>query len=254
MAGNIPLVGFSDLLNVLVSGNRIIIRSSSKDSQLIAVIGSILKEINPRFGDLIEIVTELPDKIDAVIATGSDNTTRYFEYRYGNKPHIFRKNRTSISILEPDITDSEIELLGEDIFAYFGMGCRNVSKVFIHNDFDINRLKANWQGWSHNGSHQAWKSNYIYNRALLQVDNQPFTDGEFFLLRESSNILSPITVVNFERYTHSSTIESSITLNSDKIQCVTGRSHIPFGRAQHPGLSDYADNVDTLKFLLSLNI
>jgi hypothetical protein len=113
---------------------------------------------------------------------------------------------------------------------------------------------ANWQGWSHIGSHQPWKNNYIYNRALLQVDNQPFIDGDFFLLKESSNILSPITVVNFERYTHNSAIESSITLNSDKIQCVTGRSHIPFGRAQHPGLSDYADNVDTLKFLLSLNI
>lgn len=252
MAGNIPLVGFHDFLSVLVSGNRVLVKTSSKDPELIREISGILTGLNNGFSNLISFTDGYLKDYDAVIATGSDNSSRYFEYYFGSRPHIFRKNRTSISIITPGTTEDEIRLAAVDVFSYFGLGCRSVSKLFIPEDFDITTLKSLWS--SHSGiiNHSGWRNNYNYNRAVSKVNNEYVTDGGFFLLRESHSLFSPLSVINYEKYSSNLMVENSIAASGDNIQCIAGAGYIPFGRTQQPELWDYADNIDTLEFLLSV--
>lgn len=252
MAGNVPLVGFHDLMAVLVTGNRALVKTSSKDPELIREISGILTGLNTGFSDLIGFTDGYLKDYDAVIATGSDNSARYFEYNFGSNHHLFRKNRTSISIVDSGITPEEISSLGRDIFSYFGLGCRNISKIFIPRDFDLSRLIPVWQGYSHLNDHPSWKNNYIYNRAIFMVNGEQFTDGGFFLLKEDKKLVSPPSVVYYQHYDRAVDIEKIVSLHSGKIQCITGKGYIAFGDAQQPDPWDYADNVDTIKFLLSL--
>lgn len=251
MAGNIPLAGFHDFLSVLMSGHAIMMKLSSKDPVLLTFISRVLIEIEPRFESLITIASQLKN-FDAVIATGSDNSARYFQYYFGKYPHIIRKNRTACAILTGSETPDELQLLGRDVFTYFGLGCRNVSKIFMPADFDPVRLIKAWETYAGIIDHHKYHNNYDYQKSILLVNKIPFYDSGFVILHENEKLVSPISVVYLERYKSPEDLISRLEGISDKIQCIVGKSEsaqIPFGQAQKPELWDYADRVDTMKFL-----
>lgn len=253
MAGNIPLVGFHDFISVLITGNRIIAKPSSKDEDLIAFTGKLLSEINPGFANMMEFRTGLLSGFDAVIATGSNNSSRYFEYYFGRYPHIIRKNRNSLAVIEGTENEQELRDLGKDIFSYFGLGCRNVSKIFIPSGFDIFSLKNFWAEYSCVMEHNKYANNYDYHKAIYMVNRELFTDYDFLLLRKSSELASPVAVLNYENYNSLEKLDAGISSEKERIQCVTGHRYTPFGMSQAPKLWDYADGIDTVEFLLKKN-
>jgi hypothetical protein len=250
MAGNIPLVGFHDFLSVLISGNNLIAKVSSKDNELIRYLSNTLCSINPKFRNRIEFAEGILKDFDAVIATGSDNSSRYFDYYFGKYPNIIRKNRNSIAIIEGDETDEELESLGTDIFSYFGLGCRNVSKVYFPKDYDLLTLTRHWRKFNGIIKHEKYSNNYDFNKAVYIVNKEPFHDSGCLLLKEDRRISSPISVLYYEYYESQDAVKQQIELISEKIQCVVGKQGIPFGKAQTPHLWDYADGIDTIEFLL----
>jgi hypothetical protein len=254
MAGNIPAVGFHDFLSVLVSGNRIIAKTSSKDSELIIHLSDILCSINSNFSGYINFSNDSLSGFDAVIATGSDNSSRYFEYYFGKYPHIIRKNRNSIAVIEGDETTVEIQNLGIDIFSYFGLGCRNVSKVILPDGYDLRDMIINWGGYSDIINHSKYANNYDYNMAIYLVNKEKFLDTGFLLLKESQNLSSPVSVLYYEFYNSEDNLKALLKVLQEKIQCISGRNYIPFGKSQLPKLWDYADNLDTIDFLLKINL
>jgi hypothetical protein len=245
MAGNIPLVGFHDLLCVLISGHRLAAKLSSQDSVLMRYVVEQLVKIEPRFREQMSFVERMNDA-GAVIATGSDNTARYFEYYFRNIPHIIRKNRSSCAVLSGDETDEQLIALGKDVFSYFGLGCRNVSKLFVPEGYHFTRLLSLWQRYEDVFNHHKYVNNYDYNKSILLVNRTPHLDNGFVLLTEGEALVSPISVV-YSEYGRPDP-------NSEKIQCIvgSGNSYVPFGKTQEPELTDYADRVDTLKFLTAL--
>jgi len=250
MAGNIPLVGFHDFLSVLITGNNLIAKTSSKDSELLLVITSILCKINPQFKERIEFTDSTLANFDAVIATGSDNSSRYFDYYFGKYPNIIRRNRNSIAILEGDETDEEMEKLGTDLFSYFGLGCRNVSKIYIPEGFDLGKRSKNWDSFHNIVNHTKYSNNYDFNKAVYIVNKENFHDTGYLLIKEDTRISSPVSVLYFEYYESQDAIKQVPELLKKKIQCVIGKHYIPFGQAQSPHLWDYADGIDTIEFLL----
>ena len=255
MAGNIPLAGFHDLLSVLISGHIAIVKLSSKDTVLLTFISRKLVEIEPRFSDYIVLADRLKD-FNAVIATGSDNSARYFHYYFGKYRHIIRKNRTSCAVISGAEQPADIELLGKDVFSYYGLGCRNVSKIFLPANYDPVQLIEGWKSFADILNHHKYHNNYDYQKSILLVNQKPFYDSGFVILQESEKIVSPISVVYYERYANSRDLSEMLSTASTKIQCVVGStsSHFtPFGKAQFPELWDYADKVDTLNFLQNLN-
>jgi len=254
MAGNIPLVGFHDFLSVLITGNKIIAKISSKDSELITFIGNILYSINPGFKDKIEFTEGILTGFDTVIATGSNNSSRYFEYYFGKYPNIIRKNRNSIAIIEGDESDDEIEALGSDIFSYFGLGCRNVSKVYLPKGYDFMKLAIHWDNFTGVNTNIKYANNYDFNKAVYLVNKEVFHDTGYLLLKEEKNISSPVSVLYYEYYNSQDAVKQQTELLKEKIQCVIGRHGIPFGKAQSPHLWDYADGIDTIEFLLKKNL
>jgi len=258
MAGNIPLVGFHDFLCVLISGNRFVGKLSSKDDKLLRTIAQILIQIEPRFQDFIRFETAFLKDFDAVIATGSNNSARYFEHYFGNHPHIIRKNRSSVAVLSGNETVAEIKQLGEDIFSYFGLGCRNVSKLYVPDNYDFKLFFEPIESFSTVMMHHKYMNNYDYNKAILLINKVKLWDNNFVLLKEDLANASPISVLNYEYYSDIQTVKNRLDLQKDSIQCVLShRNELPesiaFGKAQQPLLSDYADNVDTMKFLRELN-
>jgi hypothetical protein len=254
MAGNIPLAGFHDFLTVLISGNNILAKTSSKDAELIIHIGEILCSLNPKFSEKIRFTDGLLSGFDAVIATGSDNSSRYFEYYFGKYPHIIRKNRNSVAVIDGKETDLELENLGTDIFSYFGLGCRNVSKIYLPEGYEYHTMIKNWTRFSEVINHSKYANNYEYNMAVYLVNKEKFLDTGYLLLRESNELSSPVSVLYYEFYKSEEKLSEVINNLKEKIQCVTGRNYIPFGKAQFPKLWDYADNIDTLDFLLKKNM
>jgi Acyl-CoA reductase (LuxC) len=255
MAGNIPMVGFHDFLSVLICGHSIQIKTSSKDTVLMKFIAGRLMGIEPRFRESITFAEQLKE-FDAIIATGSDNASRYFEYYFGKYPCIIRKNRTSVAILHGNETDDELKALGTDIFSYFGLGCRNVSKIFLPISYDVKRLFPPWESFREIIHHHKYCNNYDYQKSILLVTSTPFLDNGFVMLQETSRLVSPISVVYYEYYENSAALKNILDGLSTKIQCVvenTPESSVKFGQAQFPGLSDYADQVDTLQFLTALH-
>jgi len=250
MAGNIPLVGFHDFLSVLISGNNLISKTSSKDSELIAGISNILCAVNDRFRHKIDFTEGPLANFDVVIATGSNNSSRYFEYYFGKYPNIIRKNRNSVSIIEGTETDAELESLGTDIFTYFGLGCRNVSKIYIPEGYDLESMKKHWNKFSGIISHRKYANNYDFNKAVYIVNKDKFYDSGYLLLKEDSRMSSPVSVLHYEFYNSQNAVKQQIEKLRENIQCVVGRQYIPFGKAQQPNLWDYADGVDTIEFLL----
>jgi hypothetical protein len=254
MAGNIPLVGFHDFLSVLVSGNNLIAKTSSKDSQLITVISQMLCSINPEFTGRIEFTDGTLKNFDMVIATGSNNSSRYFEYYFGRFPNIIRKNRNSIAIIEGDESAEELKALGTDIFSYFGLGCRNVSKIYLPQGYDVSSLLNIWDVFSGIISHSKYANNYDFNKAIYIVNKEKFHDTGYLLLKEDKAISSPVSVIHYEYCDSQGFITQQTDQLKDKIQCIVGRNNTQFGKSQFPSLWDYADNIDTLEFLLKKNM
>ncbi|MBT1703410.1 acyl-CoA reductase [Chryseosolibacter indicus] len=254
MAGNIPLVGFHDLLSILITGNRILIKPSSKDSVLLKFVINKLLEIEPRFRESISFTEQLKN-FDAVIATGSDNSSRYFEYYFSKYPHIIRKNRSSCALLTGFENEQELYDLGKDVFTYFGLGCRNVSKLLVPNEFDFTKLLNAWTPYKNIMHHHKYHNNYDYQKSILLVNRIPFLDSEFVLLQENERLLSPISVVFYEFYDSWEAATAKLKSQSDKIQCIVGNAKpatVKIGQAQLPQLNDYADQIDTIAFLQSL--
>jgi hypothetical protein len=254
MAGNIPLVGFHDFLSVLISGNNLIVKTSSKDSELIVFIAEILCRINTGFRKKIVFTEGTLTGFDVVIATGSNNSSRYFEYYFGKYPNIIRKNRNSIAIIDGEESSAELESLGADIFSYFGLGCRNVSKIYIPEGYDLTSLAKNWESYSGCISHQKYANNYDFNKAVYLVNKEYFYDTGYLLIKEETKLSSPVSVLYYENYESKYAVKQQKELLSEKIQCIVSRNDTPFGKAQAPHLWDYADGIDTLEFLLKKNL
>lgn len=256
MAGNLPLVGFHDFLCLLISGHNFAGKLSSKDSELPMAVAEMLVEIEPKFNDKIGFSSELPPNCSAVIATGSDNAARYFEHAYGNVPHLFRKNRNSVAILTGQETNQELELLANDIFSYFGLGCRNVSKLYVPKGHEIKYLKKHWDRYSKLVDHKGYNNNLIYNKALMKVARIPFFDFGFCTLKYDFDLVSPISVINVEEYDSFDLCQKGLVTQENRLQCIVGNFQsndflvIPFGQSQSPLIWDYADGVDTMEFLI----
>lgn len=254
MAGNIPAAGFHDFMTVLMSGHSLMAKLSSKDSVLLTHLSQKLIGIEPRFQNRIDLAARLKN-FDAVIATGSDNSSRYFNYYFGKYPHIIRRNRTSCAVLSGSETADDLRRLGGDVFSYFGLGCRNVSKILVPTDFDPVRLVNAWDMYADIIHHPKYHNNYDYQKSILLVNKIPFYDSGFAILHENEKLVSPISVVYFERYKDRADLEALLRAMSDKIQCTVGNmlpDLVPFGQAQSPELWDYADQVDTFRFLEEL--
>ncbi|MGB0403468.1 MAG: acyl-CoA reductase [Salibacteraceae bacterium] len=250
MAGNIPLVGFHDLLSVLMSGCRAQVKLSSDDKHLIPALMQLLDEPYPELVEKVQFVERL-EGFDAIIATGSNNSSRYFESYFSKVPHIIRKNRTSVAILSGQETQEELTKLGKDVFYYFGLGCRNVTKIYIPENFVLDRFFEAMLPFDYVMSHNKYMNNYSYNQTLLLMKSEAILDNNFLILKEDEGFHSPIGVLFYERYSDKSDLMNSLNENKDQIQCVVG-NEVQYGKAQYPNLNDYADGIDTLSFLKGL--
>lgn len=252
MAGNIPLVGFHDYMCVLLSGHKLLAKVSSKDEVLIKYVHGLLGEIAPELADQCTFTSDRMQDMDAIIATGSDNSARYFEYYFGKKPHIIRKNRTSIAVLTGKESKEDLSLLGEDIFTYYGLGCRNVTKVFVPQDFSIDWF---YEGIFEHGqviNHHKYQNNYDYHKSVYLLNQDQIWDNNFLLLKESEAFTSPVGVMYFEKYDTMNQLEERLQAEESNIQCRVGYNGLPIGTAQKPLVNQYADNIDTLQFLADL--
>ncbi len=256
LAGNIPLVGFHDLLCVFVSGHKAQVKTSSKDDFLMKHIIKVLGDMDPECNKRIEVVEQLRN-FDAVIATGSSNSNRYFEHYFGKYPNILRNNRSSVAILTGKESEEELQTLGKDVFGYFGLGCRNVSKLYVPKDYDFPFLLDSWQVHSDIQFHNKYKNNFDYQFSLLLLNQTPHYVSKFVMLTERESIVSAISVVHYEVYEKESQWREQLDVNADKIQCAVADPQqfsdlLPFGKAQAPELWDYADGVDVMAFLRDL--
>lgn len=256
MAGNIPVVGFHDLLCVVLSGNIALIKLSSSDSVLMRFLILKIFEINPDVKQLIQVVDKL-NTAEAIIATGSDNTAKHFEYYFSKIPHIIRKNRTSVAILSGEESRTDLADLGNDIFLYFGLGCRNVSKLFVPKGYMFDKFYESIEYWSTIRLHHKYNNNYDYNKSVLLVNRAPHLDNGFLLLREDTALVSAISVCHFEYYDNETHLQELITNRKEKIQCIVSKERFfensfDFGEAQSPQLNDFADGVNTIEFLKNI--
>ena len=257
MAGNIPAVGFHDFMCVLLSGNVLNAKLSSNDLVLIPALAAMLCAIEPAFADRILFTENRLPKIDAIIATGSNNSSRYFDYYFGKYPNIIRKNRTSVAVLTGAESHEELQALSEDVFRYFGLGCRNVSCLFVPQNFKPDPFYEAVEHWADLFNHQKYNNNYTYNKSVYLVNSIPHFDNNFLILREDESLHPPIGVINFIRYTSIDEVQQLLENRKNELQCIVGTTipgipTIPFGSSQNPGPGDYADGVDTLAFLSTL--
>jgi len=256
MAGNIPLVGFHDFLSVLITGHRVLVKQSSKDKQLLPFLAKYLEHSAPGFKGKINFTNETLENFDAIIATGSDNTARYFDYYFKTKPHIIRKNRNSVAILTGNESEEQLIALGEDIFRYYGLGCRNVSKLYVPKEYNFDQFYKAVYPWHHLVDKQKYANNYDYNKAVYLMSEFDFLDNGFFMLKEDKNLSSPIATCFFEYYNSLEEVKHKIEKESGSIQCVVAQGfskrEIAHGKTQQPQLWEYADNKDTVDFLLKI--
>lgn len=269
MAGNIPLVGFHDFLCVLITGKAFVGKQSSNDKHLLPFLAKYIEYVEPEFKGTIKFTEDKLPEHTAVIATGSDNTARYFEYYFGKKPHIIRKNRNSVAILTGKETEEELTALGEDIFRYYGLGCRNVSKLLVPEGYSFDAFFKAMYVWKDIIQQAKYANNYDYNKAVYLMSLFDLLENGFLMLKEDASYGSPIATLFYEHYSSEKVLLDKIIQDKDKIQCIvstetirtTFRESVPkelvhkqvaFGSAQKPGLDDYADGVDTIAFLLNL--
>jgi hypothetical protein len=250
LAGNIPLVGFHDFLCGFLSGHHLLLKLSSKDTVLIAHLFKKLSEWEPAVLDQVH-TAEMLKGCDAYIATGSNNTARYFEQYFGKYPSIIRKNRTSVAILDGTESGEELLALGEDVFSYFGLGCRNVTQVCVPEGYDFKPLLETFETWSALNDHNKYRNNYDYHLALFLLNKVPHFDNGSLLMVENALPFSAVSVLHYRYYSKAESILKELQ-DSPEIQTIVGRQALPFGQAQHPSLDDYADGVDTMRFLCNL--
>lgn len=253
LAGNIPLVGFHDFLSVLISGHDVLVKTSSNDQHLLKFLAKYLISIQPKLNSKITFVEGKLEGFDAVIATGSNNTARYFEFYFKDKPSIIRKNRNSVAVLDGTESHEDLVGLGEDIFRYFGLGCRNVSKLFVPKDYNFDAFFKAMYEYREVIQYEKYANNYDYNKAVFLMSNFQLLDNEFLTIKEDSSYASPISSVFYEFYENIDEIKNRLNTDAEQIQCVVSNNlienSVSFGQTQQPRLWDYADNVDTLAFL-----
>jgi len=256
MAGNIPAVGFNDFLTVLISGNNILAKLSSDDDKLLPAIAELLIAIAPEFENQIQFTDQTLKNFDAVIATGSNNSSRFFDYYFGKYPHIIRKNRNGVAIITGNESKADFEKLADDVFLYFGLGCRNVSKIFVPEKYDFQEMLPVLEERKSVIENTKYFNNYEYNKAIYLVNGIKHFDTGNLLLTENEQFSSPVSVLYFSYYDSSASLNDLKKKKKDKIQCVVGLENefiqtIPFGTSQQPELWDYADGVDVMEFLLN---
>ena len=256
MAGNIPLVGFHDLVSILITGHHALVKLSSKDSQLLPILVAYLEKVDVRFKGRVLFTKEQVAGYDAIIATGSTNTSRYFEYYFKDKPHIIRKNRNSVAVLTGNESNIDLQLLGDDIFRFYGLGCRNVSKLFVPKNYNFDSFFKAIYSWHILMDKQKYANNYDYNKAVFLMSEFKFLDNGFFMLKEDSGYSTPIATCFYETYETLDSLRAKLKSDSDKIQCTVSSgfssNEVPFGQSQNPSLWEYADGVDTVSFLLKI--
>ena len=252
MAGNIPLVGFHDFICVFLAGHNSIIKLSSNDKYLLPFLLNLVKFPSDRVVYLDGMLKDY----DAVIATGSDNTSRYFEYYFKNKQSIIRKNRNSIAILDGNETDEDLKSLSHDILTYFGLGCRSVSKLYVPKDYNFDSFFNSIFRYKDLINNHKYANNYDYNKAIYLMSEYKFLDNGFFMIKEGNEMHSPISTINYEYYDNISHLNEKIKQQEDNIQCVVSNikfeGRIDFGETQNPSLNQYADNIDVMNFLLTI--
>jgi len=258
LAGNIPLVGFHDVLCVLVTGNFALIKASSQDARLIKYVLNLLVEIDSSYHDKFTFTDRLAN-FDAIIATGSNNTSRYFEYYFGKVPNIIRKNRNSIALVTGNESTEELHALGNDIFNYFGLGCRNVSKVLVPEGYVFNTFFESIEDFNPIINHHKYNNNYDYNKSIYLVNRDEHLDNGFLMLKRDERLVSPLAVLYYDTYTDLQSAEKQLAEQSEQLQVIvttaaieTQNQVVTFGQSQHPQLWDYADGVDTMDFLVNL--
>ena len=256
MAGNIPLVGFHDFLSVLISGHDVVVRQSSNDKHLLPYLAKYLEHVEPEFKGKIIFTEEKLTNFDAVIATGSDNTSRYFEHYFKGKPSIIRKNRNSVAILTGEESEEEMKSLSEDIFRYYGLGCRNVSKLFVPQGYNFDAFFKGVYEWHPIINQHKYANNYDYNKAVYIMSEFDLLENGFLMIKEDQSYSSPIATLFYEYYNDLDSLKQQLISNNNNIQCVVSKGitehSVVFGQTQHPHLWDYADNVDTIAFLIKM--
>jgi hypothetical protein len=256
MAGNIPLVGFHDFLSVLISGHEVIVKQSSNDKQLLPYLAKYLEYIEPDFKGRITFTEDKLKNFDAVIATGSNNTARYFEYYFKDKPSIIRKSRNSVAILTGTETNTQLKALSEDVFRYYGLGCRNVSKLFVPKDYNFDSFFKGVYDWNPIINQAKYSNNYDYNKAVYLMSEFDMLENGFLMIKEDESYASPIATVFYEYYNSIEELKEKLNVDQEKIQCVVASeftdAEISFGDTQKPELWNYADDVDTIDFLLKI--
>ena len=250
MAGNIPLVGFHDFLCAFITGHHQAIKLSDKDDVLLKHLVDKLCEWNPKVGNVVKTMDMLKD-CDAYIATGSNNSARYFKYYFGRYPSVIRNNKTSVAILSGNETYGQLTSLADDVYAYFGLGCRNVTKVFAPKGYDFVMLLNAFKKYDHLAEITKYKNNYDYNLALLIMNNKYYMSNESIILTENESVFSPVSVLHYSFYEDKAALAKELKAN-EHIQCLVSDEEVAFGNTQKPGLYDYADGIDTMQFLLSL--
>lgn len=253
MAGNIPLVGFHDFLTVLVSGHSVLVKQSSNDKHLLPFLAKYLEYVNPSFKGKITFTEEKLEGYDAVIATGSNNTARYFEYYFKDKPNIIRKNRNSVAVIQGNETEEDFENLSDDIFRYFGLGCRSVSKLFVPRGFDFDSFFKGMYKQNEIINNAKYANNYDYNKAVYLMSEFDILENGFLMIKEDESYASPIASIFYEYYDNPIDLKIKLHQDAEKIQCIVANNfldtEVKFGQTQHPQLWDYADGVNTLDFL-----
>jgi hypothetical protein len=258
-AGNIPFVGFHDFMSVLISGNKYVGKNASDDSVLLPYVATCLTDIEPRFKERMAFIERI-SSVDAVIATGSNNTSRYFEYYFSKYPNIIRKNRNGVALLTGSESKEELNALGKDIFCYFGLGCRNVSKLYVPRNYDFNVFFEAIYDYDGVMQHNKYMNNFDYNNAVLLLKQIPFLQNGFLIIFEDPRIPSPIAVLHYEFYDSVEEVCKKLNSEKESIQCIVSSAELQnvksaivnFGKTQHPALWDYADGVNTMNFLLDL--
>jgi hypothetical protein len=256
MAGNIPLVGFHDFLSVLISGHSVLVKQSSNDNKLLPFLAKYLEYVEPEFKGKIEFTEEKLEGFNAVIATGSNNTARYFEYYFKDKPSIIRKNRNSVAVLDGSETKDQLKALSEDIFRYYGLGCRNVSKLFVPKNYNFDNFFKGIYDWHPIIEQQKYANNYDYNKAVYLMSEFDMLENGFLMIKEDTSYSSPIATVFYEYYDSKTALQEKLMNENNLVQCIVAAgfsdNEVSFGETQRPELWNYADDVDTIAFLLTI--
>lgn len=253
-AGNIPMVSFHDIMTVLLTGHNLILKPSSKDTVLMKMVISILQDLNPAFKEkiIIQENTLHSKDIHAVIATGTNNTAQLIHQYFSKYPRIVRNNRTSVAIIDEKTTDDDLEKLADDILLYFGLGCRNVSKLFIPQNFDIQRIFKAIYTYGFVMQHHKYMNNYDYYRSVYLLNKEPFMENNFLILKESTQLHAPVANLFYQVYKDNYEVNKYIEENKNELQTIVGRNHTPFGQAQFPEITEFADGINTIEFLMQL--